>query len=122
MTERELAIRRGETKWDALQRVVNGLLESADNDPAVRVWAVKAAAYRRVRTVMYALEAQEAVQGGEEGRLDWPAARKAIDSAMERARREIRIVVSEALGELPIADGKRAADAILAQVKDDDDD
>ena len=62
------------------------------------------------------------VQGGEEGRLDWPAARKAIDSAMERARREIRIVVSEALGELPIADGKRAADAILAQVKDDDDD
>jgi hypothetical protein len=54
--------------------------------------------------------------------LDWPAARRAIDTAIHRARGEIRIVVIEALGDLPIADGKRAANAILAQVKDSLDD
>ena len=54
--------------------------------------------------------------------LDWPAARRGIDTAIGRARHEIEVVVKEALGDLPIAVGKRAAEAILAQVKDSLDD
>jgi hypothetical protein len=54
--------------------------------------------------------------------LDWPAARQAIDTAICRARREIGIVVREALGDLPAAAGARAANAILAQVKESLDD
>jgi hypothetical protein len=54
--------------------------------------------------------------------LDWPAARRAIDTAIHRARGEIGIVVREALGDLPAAAGARAANAILAQVKDSLDD
>ena len=49
--------------------------------------------------------------------LDWPAARRAIDTAIRRARREIEITVRDTLNDLP-----RTAAVILGQVKDSLDD
>jgi hypothetical protein len=49
--------------------------------------------------------------------LDWPAARRAIDTAISRARREIEITVRDTLDDYP-----RAAAAILDQVRDSLDD
>jgi hypothetical protein len=49
--------------------------------------------------------------------LDWPAARRAIDTAISRARREIEITVRDTLNDLP-----RTAAAILDQVRDSLDD
>lgn len=54
--------------------------------------------------------------------LDWPGARRAIDTAIARARREIETVVHEALSDVPFVTGKCAAVAILTQVKDSLDD
>ena len=53
--------------------------------------------------------------------LDWPAARRAIDTAIERARREIEMTVEATLQELG-AVGKRAEEVILSQVQDSLDD
>lgn len=53
--------------------------------------------------------------------LDWPAARKAIDTAIERARIEIERTVEGALYELGEV-GKRAEAVILSQVQDSLDD
>lgn len=53
--------------------------------------------------------------------LDWPAARKAIDTAIDRARREIQITVENVLYDLGTV-GKRASEAILSQVQDSLDD
>ena len=53
--------------------------------------------------------------------LDWPAARRAIDTAIERARREIEMTVEGALCELGEV-GKRAEAAIRSQVQDSLDD
>jgi hypothetical protein len=54
--------------------------------------------------------------------LDWPAARKAIDTAIERARREIATAVRIALGDLSPADAKHIGGAILQHVQDSLDD
>jgi hypothetical protein len=53
--------------------------------------------------------------------LDWPAARRAIDTAIERARREIEMTVEGTLAELGDV-GRRAAALILDQVQDSLDD
>jgi hypothetical protein len=53
--------------------------------------------------------------------LGWPAARRAIDTAIERARREIEMTVEATLQELG-AVGKRAEEVILSQVQDSLDD
>lgn len=49
--------------------------------------------------------------------LDWPAARRAIDVSIERARREIEATVENTLHELGEV-GKRAAATILMDVQD----
>ena len=49
--------------------------------------------------------------------LDWPAARRAIDTAIHRARGEIQATVENALHELGEV-GKRAAATILIEVQD----
>lgn len=53
--------------------------------------------------------------------LDWPAARRSIDTAIERARREITTTVHDALDELGEV-GRRKAEFILTQVADSLDD
>lgn len=53
--------------------------------------------------------------------LDWPAARRSIDVAIERARIDIERTVEGALAELGAA-GKRIEADILAQVTDSLDD
>jgi hypothetical protein len=60
--------------------------------------------------------------------MDWPAARRSIDVAISRARREIMITVNDAFSDLERncnlgRIGKsRATTAILAQVRDSLDD
>jgi hypothetical protein len=58
--------------------------------------------------------------------MDWPAARRSIDIAISRARREIEITVRDALGGLDRLGigrlGREATTAILAQVQDSLDD
>ena len=49
--------------------------------------------------------------------LDWPVARRAIDTAISRARREIEATVENTLHELGEV-GKRAAATILMDVQD----
>ncbi len=53
--------------------------------------------------------------------LDWQAVREVIDIAIDRARRDIRIVAKSALYELGEV-GKRAEAVILEQVQDSLDD
>jgi hypothetical protein len=62
--ERHLDLQPGETKWDALRRIVDGLVKSAEDPAASLALAVRAGAYQRVRTVMNALDAQEAAEDG----------------------------------------------------------
>jgi hypothetical protein len=47
----------------------------------------------------------------------WPATRRSIDTAIERARREIKLTVENTLYDLGTV-GKRKAEAILASVQD----